>query len=130
MTGYLVPEDQMGSIDGYMSDEEMDEDLQDEEEEEVAPKLVKKRKLQNGDSPKMDKKPLDILLTETKKVKKDDTNKTPERLADEIKQAEAMKKILEKKKGTQEESEEDASDDDSDDDDIDDSEVIFAQILL
>ena len=112
MTGYLVPEDDFSPMDGYMSDEDLDEDLQ--EEEETPPKLVKKRKLENGDSPKADKKPLGKLLADTKKV------------TAKVKQADAMKKILENK----EESEGDSSDDDSDDDDMDDSEVIFSKIPL
>ena len=122
MTGYLVPDDHMGSIDGYMSDEEMDEQLQDEEEE-TPPKLVKKRKLQNGDTAKADKIPLDTLLADTKKAKKD-TNNLPKLLAGENKQADVMKKILEKKEVSKEESEDDSSEDDSDDE-MDDSEVII-----
>merc|ERR1711894_429204 len=92
LTGYLVPQedDPMYPM-GDISDDD------EEDEEEAPPMLVKKRKLENGAAPKGEKK--------TKK--------------DEIEQAQAMKKVLEKK-GTVD-SEEDSSEDDSED--MDESEV-------
>jgi len=103
LTGYLVPEEdeQMYPMED-MSDEE------EEDDEEVPPMLVKKRKLENGASPKGEKKT---------------------RKEDEIKQAQALKKILEKK-GAKESEDEDSSDDDSDDDDMDESEVTDGSSLF
>ena len=85
-----------------MSDEEMSED------EEVAPKLVKKRKLENGTISQ--EKPLE----EIKKLKKEK----------EVKQPEAVKKVLdEKSTKAKEESDEESSEQDSSDDEADDSKV-------
>jgi len=101
LTGYLVPDEEDGPM--FPMDDDIPSDVEDEEEEEeeeeTPPKLVKKRKLENGDSPK----------AKSKKEK-------------EIKQAEAMKKILEKEKKSKD-SDEESDDEDSDDDDMDDSEL-------
>jgi len=107
LTGHLVPDDTPDADDSMMlgdsmfetSDGEEEEEAEDEEdsddEEEEVPKLVEaaangKRKLENGDSPKQS----------AKKAKKA-----------EVKQAEAMKKILSKDKKKADE-EEDSDDDD------------------
>lgn len=101
LTGYLIPED-----DEMFPVEDMSDEEEEEIEEETPPTLVKKRKLENGNSPKGDKKP---------------------RKEDEIKQAEAMKKLLVKgkaSKGSAEDSEDESSgDDDSEEDELDSSEV-------
>lgn len=136
LTGYLVDDDSgdmtyddsfggMEEIGSEEEEEDEEEDGEEEEEEEETPQLVKKRKLQmNGDSPasakkkKVEPSALDKLLADSKKSKEKD-----------VKQAQAMKKILEaekkKKKSTDESSSDDDDDDDSDeemDQDMDDEE--------
>jgi len=97
LTGYLVPdEDDDGPM--FPMDDMSDLEEEEEEEEETPPQLIKKRKLENGDSPKA-------------KSKKEA----------EIKQANAMKKILENQSNDSDEESDD--DDDSDDEDMDDSEL-------
>ena len=131
MTGYLCPDESpLGSVDGYESDEEMEEGVTDEEaDDDEPPKLVKKRKLENTETPQIKNgklTELDKLLIESKKkATKDKGEKAAPGLTNEIKQAEAMKKILEQKKEGKMESGDDSSEDDSDDEDFDDSEVIF-----
>merc|ERR1712038_30397 len=98
LTGYLVPDEDDSPM--WPMDDDVPSDVEDEEEEEeTPPKLVKKRKLENGDAPKA-------------KSKKEA----------EIKQAEAMKKILAKENGAKD-SDEESDDDDSEEDDMDDSEL-------
>jgi len=63
LTGYLVPEED----DAMFPMEQMSDDEEDEIEEETPPKLVKKRKLENGNSPQGDKKPLAARNLEKKK---------------------------------------------------------------
>ena len=75
LTGYLVP-DEEGPM--FPMEDMTDEEDEEIEEEETPPQLIKKRKLENGDKKQLE-------------------NKKP-RKEDEIKQAEAMKNILGKKK--------------------------------
>ena len=101
-----MPEDDEDDFMQPMVDDMSDEDMS--EDEEVPPKLVKKRKLENGTISQ--EKPLE----EIKKLKKEK----------EVKQPEAVKKVLdEKSTKAKEESDEESSEEDSSDDDADDSKV-------